>query len=113
MKPIKFALTVLCLISNITFAYGESTASAAIVTSASGLQYLDEDDEHATELWHRLCRSQSYDERSQTVGNSVKPGTPEKYAMYVSCTQASALLIVSWGSGSEGLISGLMRSLSL
>lgn len=42
MKPIKFALTVLCLISNITFADGESAAPAAMVTTASGLQYIDD-----------------------------------------------------------------------
>jgi len=42
MKPIKFALTVLCLISNLTFADGESTASAAMVRTASGLQYVDD-----------------------------------------------------------------------
>jgi FKBP-type peptidyl-prolyl cis-trans isomerase len=42
MKPIKFALTVLCLVSNITFADGESTASAAMVRTASGLQYSDD-----------------------------------------------------------------------
>ena len=41
MKPITFALTVLCLISNITFADGESTAPDAAVTTASGLQYID------------------------------------------------------------------------
>jgi len=42
MKPIKFALTVLCLISTITFADGESAAPAAMVTTASGLQYIDD-----------------------------------------------------------------------
>jgi FKBP-type peptidyl-prolyl cis-trans isomerase FkpA len=42
MKPIKFALTVLCLISTITFADGESAAAAPVVTTASGLQYIDE-----------------------------------------------------------------------
>lgn len=42
MKPIKFALTVLCLISNITFADGEDAAPTAMVTTASGLQYIDD-----------------------------------------------------------------------
>jgi FKBP-type peptidyl-prolyl cis-trans isomerase FkpA len=41
MKPIKFALAVLCLISNITFADGEKAAPTAMVTTASGLQYID------------------------------------------------------------------------
>jgi FKBP-type peptidyl-prolyl cis-trans isomerase FkpA len=42
MKPIKFALTVLCLISNIAFADGDSAAPTAMVTTASGLQYIDD-----------------------------------------------------------------------
>ena len=42
MKPIKFALAVLCLMWNITFAEGESAAPVAMVTTASGLQYIDD-----------------------------------------------------------------------
>jgi FKBP-type peptidyl-prolyl cis-trans isomerase FkpA len=42
MKPIKLALTVLCLISINTFADGESAAPAAVVTTATGLQYIDD-----------------------------------------------------------------------
>jgi FKBP-type peptidyl-prolyl cis-trans isomerase FkpA len=42
MKPIKFALTVLCLISNITCADGDNAAPTAMVTTASGLQYIDD-----------------------------------------------------------------------
>jgi FKBP-type peptidyl-prolyl cis-trans isomerase FkpA len=42
MKPLKFAFAVLCLISHITFADGENAAPAAMVTTASGLQYIDD-----------------------------------------------------------------------
>jgi FKBP-type peptidyl-prolyl cis-trans isomerase len=42
MKLIKFVLTILCLISNINFANGENAAPAAVVTTASGLQYIDD-----------------------------------------------------------------------
>lgn len=42
MKPIKFALTVLCLISTSTFADGENAAPTAVVTTASGLQYIND-----------------------------------------------------------------------
>ena len=42
MKPLKFALTVLCLISNITCADGDNAAPTAMVRTASGLQYIDD-----------------------------------------------------------------------
>lgn len=42
MQPIKFALAALYLISTIAFAADESAAPAATVTTASGLQYIDE-----------------------------------------------------------------------
>lgn len=42
MKPIKFALTALCLMSIITFADGEGAAPVAVVTTASDLQYIDD-----------------------------------------------------------------------
>ena len=41
MTPIYFALAVLSLISTLTFANDESAAPAAMVTTASGLQYID------------------------------------------------------------------------
>ncbi len=41
MKPIKLALTLLILIASAAHADGESASPAAIVTTASGLQYID------------------------------------------------------------------------
>jgi len=42
MKPIQLILTILSLVASVAYADGDSTSPATTVTTASGLQYIDD-----------------------------------------------------------------------